>query len=87
MHRFYIPAEQCSGDLIQLTDDEAHHATRVLRIATGESVVVLDGVGHTMDCDVREVTKRSVTLSVMAISVHSATSQYGGSQATGWPLG
>lgn len=64
MHRFYVPPEQCSGDLIQLTDDEAHHATRVLRIETGERVIVLDGAGHTMDCEVREVTKRSVTLSV-----------------------
>lgn len=64
MHRFYVPPEQCSGDLIQLTDDEAHHATRVLRIEADENVVVLDGVGHTLDCEVREVTKRSVTLSV-----------------------
>ena len=64
MHRFFLPPAQCNGDLIQLADDEAHHATRVLRIETGESVVVLDGVGHTMDCEVREVTKRSVTLSV-----------------------
>lgn len=64
MHRFFLPPAQCSGALIQLTDAEAHHATRVLRIQTGESVVVLDGAGHTMDCEVREVTKRSVTLSV-----------------------
>ncbi len=64
MHRFYVPPEQCSGDVLQLTDDEAHHATRVLRIETGESVIVLDGAGHTIDCEVREVTKRSVTLRV-----------------------
>jgi 16S rRNA (uracil1498-N3)-methyltransferase len=64
MHRFFLPPAQCNGDLIQLTDDEAHHATRVLRIETGESVVVLDGAGHTMDCEVREVTKRTVTLHV-----------------------
>lgn len=64
MHRFYVPPEHCSGDLIQLSDDEAHHATRVLRIQAGENVVVLDGAGHTFDCEVREVTKRHVTLSV-----------------------
>lgn len=64
MHRFYLPLEQCSGDVLQLTDDEAHHATRVLRIEAGEDVVVLDGAGHTLDCAVREATKRSVTLSV-----------------------
>ncbi len=64
MHRFFLPPAQCNGDLIQLTDDEAHHATRVLRIEAGESVVVLDGAGHTLDCKVGEVTKRTVTLSV-----------------------
>lgn len=64
MHRFYLPPAQCNGEIIHLTDDEAHHATRVLRIEAGEPVVVLDGDGHTMDCVVREVTKRSVTLSV-----------------------
>jgi 16S rRNA (uracil1498-N3)-methyltransferase len=64
MHRFHLPPEQCSGDVIQLPEDEAHHATRVLRIAAGESVVVLDGAGHTLACVVREVTKRTVTLAV-----------------------
>ncbi|MGC3958149.1 MAG: RsmE family RNA methyltransferase [Verrucomicrobiota bacterium] len=64
MHRFYVPPELCSGNIILLSEDEAHHATRVLRIETGESVVVLDGAGHTFDCEVRDVTKRSVTLSV-----------------------
>lgn len=64
MHRFYVPPEHCGGDILQLTDDEAHHATRVLRIEVGESVVVLDGAGHTIDCEVREATKRNVILSV-----------------------
>ena len=64
MHRFFLPPAQCNGDLIQLTDDEAHHATRVLRIEVRENVVVLDGAGHALDCEVSEVTKRSVTLRV-----------------------
>jgi 16S rRNA (uracil1498-N3)-methyltransferase len=64
MHRFHLPPEQCHGDLIQLADDEAHHATRVLRVQSGEAVTVLDGAGHTIDCEVREVAKRTVTLCV-----------------------
>lgn len=64
MHRFYVPPEQCSGEVIHLPEEEAHHAARVLRIESGENVIVLDGVGHTLDCEVREVTKRSVLLSV-----------------------
>jgi 16S rRNA (uracil1498-N3)-methyltransferase len=65
MHRFYLAPELCSGDIISLPDNEAHHAARVLRIAIGESVIVLDGAGHVIDCEVREVTKRNVTLAAL----------------------
>lgn len=64
MHRFYVPPDQCHGEVIQLPDAEAHHAARVLRLMPGEPVIVLDGVGHTYDCVTREVSKRAVTLVV-----------------------
>ena len=64
MHRFYLPPTQCGGDVVQLSDGEAHHALRVLRLQAGATVVVLDGIGHTLDCEVREITKRHVTLAV-----------------------
>lgn len=64
MHRFYLPPEQCHTNLLELTDSEAHHASRVLRLEPGDPVVVLDGVGHTFDCEVSEITKRTVRLRV-----------------------
>lgn len=64
MHRFYVPPPECRGEVIQLTDNEAHHALRVLRLQVGDPVLVLDGVGHTLNCEVREVAKRNVTLAV-----------------------
>ena len=65
MHRFYLPPELCRGDIIQLPENEAHHASRVLRLEAGERVTVLDGAGHVIDCVVREVTKRNVTLATL----------------------
>jgi 16S rRNA (uracil1498-N3)-methyltransferase len=65
MHRFYLPPEHCHGDIIQLPPNEAHHASRVLRIETGERVAVLDGAGHVIDCEIREVTKRNVILTAL----------------------
>ena len=65
MHRFYLPPELCRGDIIQLPENEAHHAARVLRVEAGECVTILDGAGHVIDCEVREVTKRNVTLTVL----------------------
>lgn len=64
MHRFYLPPNQCSGDVLELTEAEAHHATRVLRLEPKDQVVVLDGVGNTYDCEIAEVSKRAVRLSI-----------------------
>ncbi|MCC6820859.1 MAG: 16S rRNA (uracil(1498)-N(3))-methyltransferase [Verrucomicrobia subdivision 3 bacterium] len=65
MHRFYIPPEQCRDAVIELTDTEAHHALRVLRLQTGERVTVLDGVGQELLCKVRTAARHTVTLAVL----------------------
>lgn len=64
MHRFYLPPEQCRNSTLELTDNEAHHALRVLRLAPGDAATVLDGAGHTITCEVAEVSKRTVRLKV-----------------------
>lgn len=65
MHRFFVPSDQCRDAVVQLTNREAHHALRVLRIQIGERVTVLDGAGHELICEVREVTRRTVGLAVL----------------------
>jgi 16S rRNA (uracil1498-N3)-methyltransferase len=47
-----------------LTGAEVHHAVDVLRIAVGETVVVLDGAGHEFSCAVRAVGRKAVALHV-----------------------
>ena len=64
MHRFYLPPEQCKNDTLVLTDHEAHHALKVLRMKTGDAAVVLDGEGNTLNCEVLESSKRTVYLTV-----------------------
>ena len=71
MHRFYLPPELCRGDIIELPENEAHHASRVLRVEVGERVTLLDGVGNVFDCDICEVTKRAVTLTARNKSFHA----------------
>lgn len=65
MHRFFLPPDQSHNSILELNQEEAHHALRVLRIQTGERVTVLDGAGHELICDVREVTRRTVRLGVL----------------------
>lgn len=64
MHRFYLPPEECQAGILTLTDREAHHAARVLRLRRGETVVVLDGVGTVYHAEVGEVSRDAVSLSV-----------------------
>lgn len=42
---FYAPPDCFRGDYVELPDDEAHHAGRVLRKAAGDEIAVVDGEG------------------------------------------
>lgn len=72
MHRFHLPPESCRGSSLTLTEGEAHHAARVLRLQAGELVVVLDGAGGELRCTVSEVSKREVILRVVEKKLQSA---------------
>src|SRR2546428_9531668 len=64
MHRFYLPPSECQGSQLTLSEQEAHHALHVLRLRAGERVVVLDGAGHELLCEVREAARDTVQLAV-----------------------
>lgn len=64
MHRFYLPPEQCQGSTVILTDREAHHARDVLRMRHGETVMVLDGAGEALTCEVEAIERHKVLLQV-----------------------
>ncbi len=63
-HRFYIPPENCRGDLLPLDNREAHHALRVLRLKRGDKTVALDGAGGEFFCKVEIAARDSVSLRV-----------------------
>ena len=64
MHRFYLPPAQCRGNTLVLDESETHHALHVLRVKTGERVVVLDGAGHEFLCEVRGTERKGMELAV-----------------------
>lgn len=45
MHRFFLPPAECLGETLVLGERDSHHASRVLRLATGDPIEVLDGQG------------------------------------------
>ncbi|MFN7138635.1 MAG: RsmE family RNA methyltransferase, partial [Limisphaerales bacterium] len=60
---FYLPAAK-PETLLNLVDREAHHAANVLRIRKGETVTVLNGAGAEYICEVQDVSKKNVSLTV-----------------------
>lgn len=66
MHRFHLPPEQAQGDELVLSREDSHHAVRVLRVQTGGRVVVLDGAGGELACEVAAIERREVRLRVVA---------------------
>src|SRR2546430_745907 len=46
MHRFYLAPENWNPDALALIGAEAHHCRNVLRLESGDKVVVFDGRGR-----------------------------------------
>jgi 16S rRNA (uracil1498-N3)-methyltransferase len=65
MHRFFVPPDQAQKPILTLSEAEAHHALHVLRVRKGERVVVLDGAGHELLCEVDDADRSTVSLRVV----------------------
>lgn len=50
MPRFFVPAEQISGNTVTLVGDDAHHVARSLRMAAGEHITVCDPDAIEYEC-------------------------------------
>jgi 16S rRNA (uracil1498-N3)-methyltransferase len=61
---FYAPPQQIQGEVVCLTDQEAHHALHVLRIKTGQTLWVTDGMGHRYETRVERVDKSNAWLQI-----------------------
>lgn len=49
-HRFFVSATEMTGDAFPLPPAVAHQVTRVLRLADGDEIVLLDGQGAQARC-------------------------------------
>ncbi len=50
--------------MLTLEGSEAHHAAQVLRVRVGERITILDGAGHEFLCEIRNVSRKRVAMSV-----------------------
>lgn len=63
-HRFYTPGDTITGATIQLSAEESHHLSRVLRLREGTTVYAFDGEGREWECEVSASHKTASTLTI-----------------------
>ncbi|WP_334321725.1 16S rRNA (uracil(1498)-N(3))-methyltransferase [Gilliamella apicola] len=62
MTRIYQPFTINQNSLISLNDDAFNHLIRVLRMKTGEEIILFDGSNHITPAVIHEINKKSVTV-------------------------
>ena len=91
--RYYWPNDRAQqriikpGDRAELSGDEAHHLTRVMRQKTGDTVVLFDGNGCEFSAKIIETRKSLVTLTVLDVRQVDTESARRVSIATSLPKG
>ena len=65
MNQFYVLPEQVTSSQIVLTDQEAQHASKVLRKEAGETIYVTDGAGTRYKCKIESTGRRELRASIV----------------------
>lgn len=60
--------------LPELTGDNAHHAERVLRMKSGEELLISDGKGAWARCGITSISKKSVNLNILDKGIETQNS-------------
>ncbi len=64
MNIFYVPPDQINNGFAELLDQEAIHASKVMRAREGDSLTIVDGRGGRYQGIVRRITKKSVQVEI-----------------------
>ncbi len=65
MNIFYAPPSQVNAGIIELTDQEATHVSKVMRAREGDEIVIVDGQGGRYEGPIRRITNKSVQVEVV----------------------
>ncbi|HRD51149.1 MAG TPA: RsmE family RNA methyltransferase, partial [Flavobacteriales bacterium] len=63
MHLFFCP--DMESGLVNLPEEEAHHATQVLRLAVGQRIGLLNGRGTRAEAELVDVTRKRCVAMVL----------------------
>ena len=65
MPRFFVEKESVLADKIVIGGEDAKHISLSLRARVGEKITACDGNGIDYECEISDITKNEVTLSIL----------------------
>jgi 16S rRNA (uracil1498-N3)-methyltransferase len=74
MNIFYCPTAVLNA-VIELDEQESHHAHKVLRKNIGDTIAVFDGKGHLYSASIAVVNKRSISVVVQELLQQTASNK------------
>ena len=66
MPRFFIRQDQIEGDTLRIIGEDAHHISRSLRMAAGETITVCDMQGREYECALTEFLEGEVRANILS---------------------
>lgn len=67
MARFYVPQPRIENGMLKIEGDEVKHIRKVLRLKTGDGIVVFDGLGKELEGTIVEERLSSVVIRIQNI--------------------
>ncbi|MDO4299830.1 MAG: 16S rRNA (uracil(1498)-N(3))-methyltransferase [Clostridia bacterium] len=67
MPKFFVNSENINDHIITLDGENAKHIGNVLRAKKGDTITVCDGEGRDYECEITEITKKTVTAKITDI--------------------
>lgn len=65
MHKFFIDKENILGEKLYITNDDVNHIYKVLRLNTGDIILVCDGYGREYTSKIAEINKKEVICDII----------------------
>ena len=65
MPRFFVDKENILGEKIVIGGEDAKHISLSLRARVGEKITACDGDGRDYECEISDITKNEVCLTVL----------------------
>lgn len=65
MQRYFVKNQQISENNIKITDEDAHHISRVMRMEPGETIICCSEAGEVARCEIQEITDDLCLVSIV----------------------